>query len=174
MLSKNEIIKPKAHIKQTRSKNTVYKTRQSEKEDQGREGMPGYRECRIAISLVCPPGKERRDKGPYLRYNFGEFEEHTTADDKGEEDCTSISLACHPDYHQHPRTSSCHVPTHPFDTVALGFVFVLVTVVSGLPRLAASAFANFSFARRCVGVWTWNANKEVSLGPRAGISGSGG
>lgn len=44
----------------------------------------------------------------------------------------------------------------------MGFCFVLFKAVSGRPRFAASAFANFSFARRCWGVWAWIEEGELA------------
>jgi hypothetical protein len=48
-------------------------------------------------------------------------------------------------------------PTQPFEIAGFAFGFCFMTA-SGFPRLAASVFANFSFARRCWGVWACRLN----------------
>ena len=44
-----------------------------------------------------------------------------------------------------------YIPTHPAETGDLDF-WAFLTTLSGLPRLAASDRANFSFALFCLGV----------------------
>jgi len=52
------------------------------------------------------------------------------------------------------------IPIQTVETGDLNFSFFLIAL-SGLPRLADSCFAYFSFARRCAGVWA--CGRMVSL-----------